>query len=1497
VSVAWVTTLGPDMGQIDYRLREDAGCSLNPGHDQQHEHGQHEQGRDRQVDYRLAGDRPLEWIGDGLRAVGIEPGAAMDEAAKDAARMLARGRDPREPDHTSRGVLVTPKKAVDPRAKLPARPLVDAIRAAAAAAGSDVEAFLAARADPRVVARFGRLQRGVAREEARQDGGAPSEVDVAHRAPVKDLAGLAAAAGVDLADVYDGEQLAVALEHADARVTVGNRGYDLTFDIPKSYSVLVAMADPATAAALEEVYLDAVRETVTAVQGWAGYGMRGHHGDGQTGTRVEGRGLLGWMNVHRTARPVGPGQPPDPHLHAHVTILNLVQGADGKWSTIGAGGRDIHRHAHAADAYLRARLRAVTAARWGVRWDRDLKTGAWEVAGVPADLRGLFSKRRGQVAEELHERGLTLAGDGDQAAPRASTAQAKEAAERSRKAKPAAGAGGDLRADWHAQAQAAGHAPGAVVAAAMPGPDPGPGHGPDRGPTPSPDHGPDRGLGGEGLGEDLQAPAAAGEHSEPARVGELAPAAAGPAGVDVAAVAAYVLRGESGQVGVKGGLTEHRKVVTRADVLAAVMDAVPAGLPDLAAGEALTDAVLDQGVAVVLPPAGQTHLTNAARYTSTEILTAEQQVLAVARDRYNNTTGPTPGPGYAQVSADVVALAVAQFEAVAGFSLSGEQRAVLDRLATAGHGVETVVGVAGSGKTTLMSALRAAHEAAGHTVAGAATAGVAAKNLRTEAGIQARTVAAWLTRIDQTGPLALAGVDVLVLDEAAMVDDRHVARLLAAAGVTGTQVVAIGDPLQLRAVGVGGTFAAVHQLIEGGELTENRRQRDTTERDALAIWRTGQRAATVQAWADAGRVHVTGTAVAAHEAMIDTWDQARAAWADPYERVEQLLLLAHTNTDVAALNARARTRRALRGELGDQTTIALADGTRLPLAVGDQVMTRRNDPGLQVLNGQRGILTAVDPGDGHTGDQSSSGPRVQVTRRETGPDGPQLVAVWLPAGYVAGDHTGPGLSHAYAITAAKAQGLTADRALVYGVGMDAHVLYPAMSRDRHRADLYLALDVLEDDATRARQGTPATDGEALQRAVAAYAATLDTPPDTLVSTQLGLTSLGDVPAPTPSQRAPAAPVSGLQAWLRPARGPLRPDTRPQDHPGPGQTLPVPVPDGLSGLGRVAAATAVSVPAPDPELDQAVVRAAREQAKIRLRAGHQQRLREAVEAELDTFATRPYGWTSTARLRRYAELGDDTDARTHPWDYYGPGAMRVRARDVAAAAGQAYPLLEQADAHQAAAEHAAQAAAGHQLALPAVQQQAAEHAAVRWQAEARAARPLVGRLHRATAEHARLAHQQALADLQAAWDRIHDAHAQAGQHQRAARDLAGQAIDLMRQAGAGLNLPPGPAGLAPGRIRAAITGALTQAQQRADQDDTRRQARLHDVLTELAHRDQLPPALARTMDDARSEHAARAAAAAAARQAEQARTHHFHSHDRGDGLGPSHGTGRTPGRGR
>jgi conjugative relaxase-like TrwC/TraI family protein len=412
--MAWVTTLGPAMEQIDYRLKADSGCSLSAGDDGQ-------------VAYRLDSDRPLEWVGDGLREVGIQPGTALDDAGVAAARELANGRDPRTGEQ-----LVTPKLAVHPEAKLDALPLVDAVRKAAAEAGITPGELLDER---RLVARFERLPRGVAREQDRVAGVAaagagPARALLTHRASVADLEAIAAAAGVDLADVYEPDQLAHARQFRDARVPVGNRGYDLTLDLPKSYSVLVGLAPAGLAGELEDAYLMAVRETVTAMQGWAGYGMRGHHGDGQTGTRVQGTGLLGWMTVHRTARPV-PGAAPDPHLHAHVTLLNLIKGEDGKWSTVGAGGRDIHRHAHAADGLVKARLREITRARWGIEWARDERTGGWEITAVPARLRAVMSKRHARIAEQLRAQGIDP--------ERASAAQGKQAAARTKEAKLAPG--------------------------------------------------------------------------------------------------------------------------------------------------------------------------------------------------------------------------------------------------------------------------------------------------------------------------------------------------------------------------------------------------------------------------------------------------------------------------------------------------------------------------------------------------------------------------------------------------------------------------------------------------------------------------------------------------------------------------------------------------------------------------------------------------------------------------------------------------------------------------------------------------------------------------------------------------------------------------------------------------------------------------------------------------------------------------------------------------
>ena len=157
------------------------------------------------------------------------------------------------------------------------------------------------------------------------------------------------------------------------------------------------------------------------------------------------------------------------------------------------------------------------------------------------------------------------------------------------------------------------------------------------------------------------------------------------------------------------------------------------------------------------------HMRNAERFTTADVVAAERVILAAA-------VGSRDGQGAAHVTPQIAALARSAVEAGQGFPLSAEQAGTLMRLVTSDRAVDAVLGPPGTGKTTLMRAARAAWEAQGHVVAGAATAAVAAQNLATESGIAARTVAQWVHRIDHGQ--GLAGVDVLVLDEANLTDDR-----------------------------------------------------------------------------------------------------------------------------------------------------------------------------------------------------------------------------------------------------------------------------------------------------------------------------------------------------------------------------------------------------------------------------------------------------------------------------------------------------------------------------------------------------------------------------------------------------------------------------------------------------------------------------------------------------------------------------------------------------
>lgn len=1023
---------------------------------------------DGQVDYHLdASERPLVWIGRGLAEFDIAPGSVLTPEQFQNARRLMRGEDPR----TGR-TLVEPKLAIAPAAKLAAAPLVRAIRRTAAERGVDPVELLDSK---RKKDAFGRMERQLNR------------FGEAHRVPASTLLKLAEAVGIDAVGLYGEEPLekaltteaggrldaralllavetaahesgqrpeelftsesmrrrytqiaaegdrrlrdlpmavrdAVALAKAtrlvpdqvwdpeeikaamrEGRVEVGNRGADVTLDLPKSYSVFGAYAPQELADEVEDIFTTAGRESIDALERWTSYAMRGRHGDGQEAETIETSGFSGWMMIHRAARPVGGAPHGDPHFHLHFTLANMVKGADEQWSTMAAGGRDLHRHARATQSLMNARIRRELGDRYGIRFQRDERTGAWEIAAIPPRTIRLFSKRDNQVRELLTKLGL----DYDSATQRERTAAS--AASKAAKNGEAAGVGDDvLRTYWQTEGRAAGDDPDAITNGAL--------H------DTAPDHNP-------GLDE-------------------LCRVVFHP----------------------KTGLTSNSKTFTHAAAIAAVLDALPYGVGTAAEAEQLTTAVLQHaGYAVQLVPKGAQHYSHADRYTTADIVAAETLIVSETTRRLGERT--------AVVGPDTVAMTLSTVEAQQGFAFSGEQRAVLERLLTAGHGVDAVIGVAGAGKTTIMDAARQAWEAQGLVIAGTSTAAVAAANLKAEAGITSRTLASWLTGIRSGGP-GLAGVDVLVMDEAAMCDDRDVAELLAHAAKTGTKIVGIGDPKQLHSPGVGGHFAAVHHLVAGLELTENHRQRDAVERRALRFWREDLRTEALRTFASTGRVHALPTKDETLAAMLTVWADKRANHTDDHTAVQQLLMLAATNGVVDELNVGARALRKASGHLtGPEHTYALPGGGELTISVGDQVLLRANDyrakrtGGRQqdVLNGHRGLVRAVD--EQH---------RVLVEWREKTPDGHTDHAEWIEPDYIAQG----GLSLGYAITGHKSQGLSVQEALVYGPGAGPNALYTMMSRDKKESHLFLPLAVYETDADRAAAGDPATDQERLDRAVA-----------------------------------------------------------------------------------------------------------------------------------------------------------------------------------------------------------------------------------------------------------------------------------------------------------------------------------------------------------------------------------------------------------------------------
>jgi hypothetical protein len=270
----------------------------------------------------------------------------------------------------------------------------------------------------------------------------------------------------------------------------------------------------------------------------------------------------------------------------------------------------------------------------------------------------------------------------------------------------------------------------------------------------------------------------------------------------------------------------------------------------------------------------------------------------------------------------------------------------------------------------------------------------------------------------------------LVVDEAAMVGTRSIARLLEHTEAAQGKLVLVGDYRQLPELEAGGLFRALAERTHPIELSEVRRQLHALDRENVERIRQGRGGEAFELYHSEDRVVIAPDAEARREAMVADWWRAVGEG-------REAIMIAKRNGDVAELNGGARELLLAAGALGARE-VEVA-GQRF--AEGDIVVTRVNSTRDGVANRMRWEVREVDPNGVIELERLSDRQRVRLERDYLDRVNPQSGA--------------PALEHGYAGTIYLAQGQSVEEAFVCAeASMSLEEFNTALSRSVGETHIY-----------------------------------------------------------------------------------------------------------------------------------------------------------------------------------------------------------------------------------------------------------------------------------------------------------------------------------------------------------------------------------------------------------------------------------------------------------
>ncbi len=291
----------------------------------------------------------------------------------------------------------------------------------------------------------------------------------------------------------------------------------------------------------------------------------------------------------------------------------------------------------------------------------------------------------------------------------------------------------------------------------------------------------------------------------------------------------------------------------------------------------------------------------------------------------------------------------------AALQLDAEQRSAFQK-ATGTDGLVVIEGLAGTGKSYSINAIREAHERAGWRVLGLAPTNTVADDLRRGGFREARTIHLELFYQDKGLVDRAAPWDrktLLIVDEAAMLDSQRYERLMRQAADARAKVILVGDDRQLASIERGGMFTALKERHGSVEITKVRRQGEEWQRTASEDFASGRIAEGIRAYAGHGHVHWSGSLDESRARLLSDWDQSSRERPDANRFV-----YASTNKEVNALNKDIREIRLRRGEVTDGIEVATARGS-IEIGEGDRIQFHGNDRKAGIYNSALGTVEKI----------------------------------------------------------------------------------------------------------------------------------------------------------------------------------------------------------------------------------------------------------------------------------------------------------------------------------------------------------------------------------------------------------------------------------------------------------------------------------------------------------------------------------------------------------